>query len=409
MPKRPRLDHHAVSRRTLLFGAVATSLAGCLDDPPLSAAPDAQGAVDEGIVALPATGLERGVNLSWWLNLTGTLEPSDAELGALHAAGFTHVRLPVDPALLGWTVASGDTLPPRPEPLDQAISRILAARLDLILDVHPGDDLVAELAESDAAVALARLWSGLAARYAAYPVQRLVFETVNEPHRFVDDRSALTRVNAATLAAIRRTCPTHRVLVNGLFDTRLSLRTIDPLPDPNVVYAWQFYDPYVITHQGADWDSSELGGLSALRDVPYPASRMTDGWTLAAKAWFHPRALRLLADYGRKGWDAARVDAVVARAAAWSAEHDVPVVCTEFGVMRTYIDATSRLAWLPTRAGRSSDTGSAGRCGSSTACSASPAVARRARQPGCRQLDGACLDALGLAGADGTPENALVE
>jgi endoglucanase len=135
-------------------------------------------------------------------------------------------------------------------------------------------------------------------------------------------------------------------VVNGLFDPALSLRTIEPLADPAVIYAFQFYDPYIVTHQGADWDPGELGGVSVLRDVPYPAARLDNPWTIAARAWFHPRAVRLLIDYRRQGWNAARIEGRIAQAAAWSAHHARPVLCTEFGVMRSYIDTASRLAWL---------------------------------------------------------------
>jgi endoglucanase len=338
-------EPRAAGRRRLVLGAVAAGLAGCVLDPDPDDGTDA--ALPAGDTqAIPAPGLERGVNLSWWMNLSRRLAPSDAELATLHRVGFTHVRLPVDPSLLGWSPTSDATLPPLLAPLDAAVARILASGLALVLDVHPGDQLVSQLREGDADRALARLWTGLAARYGTYPVDRVVFEIANEPHRFVHGRYQLARLNVTALAAIRQVRPSHRVLVNGLFDRTLSLRTITPLSDPDVIYGFQLYDPFVVTHQGADWDPSDPLGLAAIRGVPYPASRAADWSDAVAWSWLRPNAVRAVSDYRRQNWNAARIDATVQRAAAWSVRHRAPLLCTEFGVMRTYIDPASRLAWL---------------------------------------------------------------
>jgi endoglucanase len=341
-----RKPRGALTRRDLLGGLAAAGLAGCVGVTPVDVAAADEELSPDPAEARSAPGSRRGVNISWWLNLSGELRPSDGELRSLRAAGFGHVRLPVDPDLLGWSPEGAGRIPPRIHLLDRAVDRVLKAGLDLIVDIHPGEDLVAELAEADYVTALAALWRTLAERYAIHAPQRLLFEVVNEPHRFLNTPAELAMLHEACLGAIRASCPEHRVLLNGLFDPKLSLRTLQPLADPNLIYAFQFYDPYAITHQGADWDPSELGGVSALRGLPYPAARLDDTWGVAARAWFHPRAVRLLMAYQRQGWNAARVDARVNEAAEWSARHRVPVLCTEFGVMRTYLDLQSRVAWL---------------------------------------------------------------
>ena len=333
-----------MDRRSLLLAGVATGLCSCSR----TSWPDEadEPAIPEEVVAVPAPGLDRGINLSWWLNLSGKLRPSDGELRRLQEAGFGHVRLPVDPDLLGWSAGDAAAPPPHIGRLDEAVRRVLAAGLDLILDIHPGDAVNAQLARTDAAAALASLWDGLAARYADLPADRLVFELVNEPHRFVTSRRELARLNGLALAAVRRSCPAHRVVINGLFDTGLSLRTITPLPDPHLVYGFQFYEPYVVTHQGADWDD-DLDELAPLRGVPWPAARLGGRAAAAVRLpWFHPGAVQVMQAYCRKDWDAATLGQVAGRAAAWSADHGVPVLCEEFGVTRRYIDPASRLRWL---------------------------------------------------------------
>ena len=48
----------------------------------------------------------------------------------------------------------------------------------------------------------------------------------------------------------------------------------------------------------------------------------------------------------KKGWDAARIDAEMARIAAWAKRHDVRLTCNEFGVYRQFADAEQRIQWI---------------------------------------------------------------
>jgi endoglucanase len=290
--------------------------------------------------------LRRGVNLNWWLALDGHLDPAPDELRQLRRDGFDHVRLPVDPYLLGWRPSDTAGLPAAGTArLDAAVARILDAGLGLVLDLHPGDELV-KLLRLETACALVPLWSWLARRLGRLDPGLIAFEIVNEPHRFIGDRKALAQLHQAALAAIRSHAPSHVVLVNGLWDPILTLRTLAPLPDARVVYAFQFYEPYVVTHQGADWGESSTAEMAPLRAVPWPAALLDDPLRHVADAFGDRAALAALRRYQREAWDAVSLVRRAALAANWGSKHGVPVHCTEFGVMRTYIDPVSRLAWL---------------------------------------------------------------
>ena len=321
----------ALTRRGALAAAMGTALAA--------------GAGRAG--AAPALPLRRGVSLNWWLALDGHLDLAPDELRQLRRDGFDHVRLPVDPYLLGWQPLDPAGLPADgARRLDAAVARVLGAGLGLVLDLHPGDELVALLRAGDAADALVPLWGWLAGRLGGLDPGLVAFEIVNEPHRFVAGQKALARLHEAALAAIRAQAPFHLVLVNGLWDPVLTLRTMTPLPDARVVYAFQFYEPYVVTHQGADWGESSTAEVAPLRAVPWPAALLADPLRHVVDPFGDRAALAALRRYQREAWDADALARRVALAAAWGAERGVPVHCTEFGVMRTHIDPASRLGWL---------------------------------------------------------------
>src|SRR5262249_54570259 len=58
------------------------------------------------------------------------------------------------------------------------------------------------------------------------------------------------------------------------------------------------------------------------------------------------KSRELLTAYAGERWDAGRIDALVARAAAWRDRTGAPIICTEFGVYRPVSPTSARIAWL---------------------------------------------------------------
>ena len=113
------------------------------------------------------------------------------------------------------------------------------------------------------------------------------------------------------------------------------------LDDANVIYAFHLYEPYAFTHQGADWASDPVSRLSR---VPYPSSLVLP----SRLCWRKPQPLAawMLNEYAEERWDAAAIDDLVERAAAWRDKYGAPVICTEFGAFRAVSPAEDRAAWL---------------------------------------------------------------
>lgn len=290
----------------------------------------------------------KGANLSFWLQISTEEALKDEDLRAVAAAGFDHVRLPVDPLTIGWQVQSGhaDAFS-RIEKLDQALDRIFAAGLNCILDFHPDDPSIAVLKSPGGESAWLDAWDQLAHRYAARPASRLAFELMNEPHRvYGEDSEAWTRAQQRAVERIRRATDQHWLMTVGLYDPLNSLRRLNPPRDPRLIATTHCYWPYEITHMGAGMDDGISSGRRDVRNLRYPASMTDNRVSHVAAGTSNLQSEKLAADYVASGWNIDKIRPHIKAAADWSREHGIPVHYTEFGVMRQYADPDSRLRWL---------------------------------------------------------------
>ncbi len=322
------------ARRDLLKTAVAAI--GSLALPPVLAG-------DSG-----APEFRRGVNLSFWLQLS-TEEPlKDEDLRAVAAAGFDHVRLPVDPLTIGWQAQSGhaDTFS-HIDRLDSALESIFNAGLNCILDFHPDEPSIAVLKAPGGESAWLEAWGSLARRYAPHPPSRLALELLNEPQRIYGaDSKAWTRAQQLAVARIRRATDRHWLMTVGLYDPVNTLRRLEPPQDPRLIATTHCYWPYEITHMGATWDDAVSSGRRDVRNLRYPAA-LTDIRVPHVAAGTHDlQSEKLAADYVSAGWDIEKIRPHIKAAADWSREHGIAVHYTEFGILRSYVDPDSRIRWL---------------------------------------------------------------
>jgi len=308
----------------------------------------------QGVAAseeLPA--LRRGINLSHWLQYQGRQPVVAADLAAIRQAGFDHVRIPFDPARLGWNPdASGtaaDAWPGLPK-LDQAVDSALAAGLEVILDFHP-ESALRDRIERDAKVgkAFVQAWKMLAARYADRSSTRLAFEPLNEPQYYESDGARRwKRLQTDVISAMRQQAPAHLVLLSGTRGGSIAgLQLMTPLTDPRVRYVFHFYEPMLLTHLNAPWEPFLSGPQGMIKGLGYPS----DSPQATANLQLLPGANAQLANdavkrYVAEKWNAQRMVQEIAKATAWAQRYRVKLVCTEFGTLRHSLDAISRNLWL---------------------------------------------------------------
>ncbi|MFZ2102516.1 MAG: cellulase family glycosylhydrolase, partial [Oricola sp.] len=202
------------------------------------------------------------------------------DLAALRASGLDFLRMPVDPA-----VFLIDPDPARQKRLfaqvADAVERIRAAGLKVIVDLH-----TIPRSDGNLAPGIGRILAD-PAQFAAY--RRLVADMASHLARFAPDAVALQIVNEPTidcgrggrhwpgqladLHAAARAANTEITLVlqGACWGSAVGLAALDPaaLHDTNVIWSFHSYEPFILTHQGAEWASEEVKLLSGL---PYPFS-----------------------------------------------------------------------------------------------------------------------------------------
>ena len=310
---------------------------------------------------VPRVRLERltnGINVTrpfWGYQWSyGTFDASYArrtfgleEIETIRALGFRHVRLPIaerdlvtpgEPAQLNATMLSALTI---------AVRDALAGGLAVIMDLHASDEYKEALQFDGAAVEnMAKTWGALAGVFSAMDPDLVYFEVLNEP--VFDDGSggyAFARwaaVLAELHAAIRAAAPDHTIIAGGADWNGIDgLEALEPLADPNVVYNFHFYEPFIFTHQGASWGGEPW---VSFHDVPYPSSPASVAPLLDE---FVPgsQAYDFLEWYGDIRADRAWVAACLKPAVDWAARHGVPLTCNEFGVYKPYSPRPDLLAW----------------------------------------------------------------
>jgi endoglucanase len=182
-------------------------------------------------------------------------------------------------------------------------------------------------------------------------------------------------------------------------DPPTGLIALDPglIDDTNVLWTFHSYEPFVFTHQGAEWISV---AERYLEDVPYPPDRLDDrtldrlAQAAAQRAGgthdVHDFRYRLEA-YRRAG--TAATSTPIEAVADWADRHAVPrdrLLLGEFGAMR----GTDRLAFLEAKRWAAEEHGipwAVWSWGDAMAITLDRAT---------RKLDPAVCTALGLEGCD---------
>lgn len=270
--------------------------------------------------------LRRGINITNWFRFPVSRDPaflahyiSDAALSDLRAVGFDFVRLAFDPDITD------------PAVLIPAIQRIQRHGLTVIVSPHPnGWELETQPGR------LRMFWRRFAPVIGRLDPALTVAEIVNEPV-FPHDPASWAALQHSVLTEIRHALPSMTVLLTGQdWGSIGGLEALTPEDDPNVIYSFHFYDPPELTSLAAYRHNVDR---TALARLPFPAAGCPPSPGAA-----EPTA-GLFRYYCASGWDAVRIDAAIARAAARGAAHHIRLLAGEFGATAE-LNRTARLAWL---------------------------------------------------------------
>ena len=285
----------------------------------------------------------RGVNVPDWDDGPEE-EPTVGQLAVLKAAGFRHVRLPIEDM-------------PAPGPAREAYLDFLAGQigfftgLDLavIVDLHAGDfvEPFSGLPPKAAVQPVLSAWRDIAARLAGTDPEMVAMELLNEPEPNAEDWRVMAEMLIATVRGI---LPAHTIVVGPSGPQRYeSLAAMEPFADRNVVYAVHYYDPYPFTHQGANWGGPD-DPVQHFEALPFPA--LAGDPRIAAqiaelRSGGHHDSADMLVDANAGAWSRQSViEPAFGIMHAWSDRHDAPVIVNEFGVLDFTVERAARLDWL---------------------------------------------------------------
>lgn len=256
-------------------------------------------------------------------------------LGVIYRSRFRTVRIPVN--FSAWASMSPPydwESPELPEPADRVVEWALYEGLNVIIDLHhPELDGTFPTAVSTAR--MVELWKRIAGRYKHLDPERVFFEIRNEPHGIP---AATWRAQAeAIIAAIRKIAPEHTLVV-GFHDWNGREAMIASLPfgDPNIIYTFHYYHPFVFTHQGATWVGD---GIPDLRNVPFPGTAATVIKVPPASegTWVEQQILSYRFDANES-----YISGQLKEAKAWSLQHEVPIFLGEMGSYGQFAGAADR-------------------------------------------------------------------
>lgn len=289
-----------------------------------------------------------GVNLSAWLADAQRQPLSDPDFDLIKAAGFDHVRLPVNPEYLGFSLneaATGRVLFDFAQ-VDRALGLAMAHGLAVILDISPSEGFLG-LVEQDARAeaGFINLWQRLAEHYKSYPTNMLAFEILNAP-RYDDDTGRYLDLIPEIVSTIRPIAPKHLIIVDAPKSASIDgLMTLKPLKDPNIEYAFQFFEPELFTRQGLIYGTHNHS-IRYFRNLPYPSAAANPSVSYAPNAPDKAEAREMVQQYATDKWDAEHIRTRLQRAIDWGQANHVRIMCTAFGARRAFLNPSSRYHWI---------------------------------------------------------------
>jgi len=287
-----------------------------------------------------AKSLGMGISVSWleqtW-NKDALTENNlkKADFVLLKQMGFKSIRLPVAFEYYENKQMADEQIFTH---IDSIVKQCGLYGFKLIIDYHYGDFNEKNFPEETKRAI--NTWIKLTKRYKRVSGDELLFEIYNEPPHM--DPQIWKDAAYNIVAAIRK-LDANRTLIIGAsnYNSIYELSRFVRLADENIIYTFHFYEPFLFTHQGAEW----VGDQESTVGVPFPYS--AEKFPI-----INPKAKNT---DGEKNYKEYPVDGneqsvrdKLQLVKNWGLKYDVPLLCGEYGVYNKYADPDSRCRYIKT-------------------------------------------------------------
>jgi endoglucanase len=257
----------------------------------------------------------------------------------IRGEGFDHVRLPI-----AWHHYTG----PAPDytlsnsifgAADFLVTNALNRGVNAIVNIHHFDDFTTN--PSAWTNQFYAIWRQVAAHYSNL-ASGLAFELINEP-KDAATTAVLNPIYAEAARQIRQISPARTIFVGpGLWNSIDELGALQlPGTDENLIVTVHSYDPFLFTHQGANWTLPDTATTNIVFPGP-PPTPVTPAPGIASWATNWLLSYNTLPTERNPSSPAAFRDRLL-RAKQWGDYYGRPVHVGEFGSYADYAPTNSRV------------------------------------------------------------------
>jgi len=298
---------------------------------------------------------QNGINIGGWLSQcihtkehydTFITEEDFKKIAAMEICGRKpdHIRLPVDYELV--QAKDGSFKEDGFGYINKAAEWCGKYNLDMVIDLHKTAGYSFDKTEGEHGFfessiyqeMFYSLWEKLAGLFGDN--KRIAFELLNE----VEEKEVYTiwnEIAGECIRRIRKIAGNTPVIIGGYWNNSvLAVKHLPVFMDENIIYNIHCYQPYIFTHQGAEWIDGMPGDFRCtLKDTLVTLRKQCEKVTRG-----------LLADFNGV-WDSDRyVDEdyfkhILKEAVDIADERNIPLYCGEYGVIE-YASQDERKGWM---------------------------------------------------------------